>query len=475
MNKREFIKKSSVGTLGILLAPSLLKANTPQGKLRTAHIGVGNMGMEDLKAISSHPQVEVTALCDVDALNLSVAHKMHPGARIFFDYRVLLEDMADQIDAVIVSTPDHTHAPASLLAMEKNKPVYCQKPLTHYVSESRAMKKQAAEKGLVTQMGIQVHSFYDYRLATLLIQSGLIGKVHTVHAWSPKNWGYDGPVPQGEDPVPPQLNWNLWMGTSKERPYKEGFYHPGNWRKLMDYGCGTLGDMGVHIFDTPYNALELDVPRTITTHCRPSNGYGYPENNRVTYEFPGTAHTTKSLKWVWYDGPGAPDRHEDLLLPGMEAGKRTESAKAENMADKISLDAKVAAGNELPEQGAMFVGKKGRLLLPHFMQLPRMIRKGKYVDISGEIEKISREHNLGEPVRNYESEGPKHYHQFVDACLGKGRTTAPFEYAARLTETILLGTIAGRFPGETLHWDAQRARFTEDKANAYLAGEYRSF
>lgn len=474
MNKREFIKKSSVGALGIMLAPSLLKAGGPKEKLRTAHIGVGNMGMEDLKAIGSHPAVEVAALCDVDAINLSVAHKMHPGARIFFDYRTMIQEMDGQIDAVIVSTPDHTHAPASLMAMRYNKAVYCQKPLTHYVSESREMKKMAAEKGLVTQMGIQVHSFYDYRLATLLIQDGIIGKVHTVHAWSPKNWGHDGPPPQGEDPVPPQLNWGLWMGTSQERPYKEGVYHPGNWRKLMDYGCGTLGDMGVHIFDTPYNALELDVPRTITTECRPPNGFGYPERNKVSYEFPGTAHTAKTLKWIWYDGPGAPEDHPDLLLPG-RATKKDQQAKEADLADKISLDAKVAQGNELPEQGAMFVGEKGRLLLPHFMQLPRKIRKGKYVDISKEIDRLSREHGLGEPIRNYASEGPKHYHQFVDACLGKARTSAPFEYAARLTETILLGTIAGRFPGETLHWDAEAAQFKEAKANAFLAGEYRKF
>ncbi|MFT0713841.1 Gfo/Idh/MocA family protein [Flagellimonas lutimaris] len=474
MNKREFIKKSSVGALGIMFAPSILKAGFPKDKLRTAHIGVGNMGMEDLKAVSSHEAVEVIALCDVDAINLSAAHKMHPGARIFFDYRAMLEEMGDEIDAVIVSTPDHTHAPASLMAMNMNKPVYCQKPLTHYVSESREMKKMAAEKGLVTQMGIQVHSFYDYKLATLLIQSGIIGKVHTVHAWSPKNWGYDGPLPEGEDPVPDQLDWNLWLGTSKQRPYKDGMYHPGNWRKLMDYGCGTLGDMGVHIFDTPYNALELDVPRTIMTQCRPTNGFGFPENNTVTYEFPGTQYTGQSLKWIWYDGPGAPEMHEDLMLPGMEMKKDKNSA---DMSDEnsISLDAGVAGENELPEQGAMFVGTKGRLLLPHFMQLPKKIRKGKYVDISKEIAKVSEAHNLGEPIRNYATEGPKHYHQFVDACLGKDTTTAPFDYAARLTETILLGTIAGRFPGETLHWNAETAQFQEEKANKYLSGDYRDF
>lgn len=473
MNKREFIKKSSVGALGIMFAPSILKAGFPKDKLRTAHIGVGNMGMEDLKAVSSHGAVEVVALCDVDAINLSTAHKMHPGARIFFDYRAMLEEMGDEIDAVIVSTPDHTHAPASLMAMNMDKPVYCQKPLTHYVSESREMKRVAAEKNLVTQMGIQVHSFYDYKLATLLIQSGIIGKVHTVHAWSPKNWGYDGPLPEGEDPVPDQLDWNLWLGTSKKRPYKKDMYHPGNWRKLMDYGCGTLGDMGVHIFDTPYNALELDVPRTIMTECRPTNGFGFPEKNTVTYEFPGTKYTGKSLKWIWYDGPGAPEMHEDLMLPGMEMKNDKKANKKDE--NSISLDAGVAGENELPEQGAMFVGTKGRLLLPHFMQLPKKIRRGKYVDISEEIAKVSEEHNLGEPIRNYGTEGPKHYHQFVDACLGKDTTTAPFDYAARLTETILLGTIAGRFPGETLHWDAETAQFKEEKANKYLAGDYRDF
>ncbi|MDZ7605943.1 MAG: Gfo/Idh/MocA family oxidoreductase [Cyclobacteriaceae bacterium] len=134
----------------------------------------------------------------------------------------MFEEMGNEIDAVVVSTPDHTHAPASMLAMEHNKPVYCQKPLTHHVTEARAMRKIAEEKKLVTQMGIQVHSFYDYKLATLLIQAGIIGKVSTVRAWSPKNWGHDGPAPEGSDPVPESLDWNLWQGTAPERPYRKG-------------------------------------------------------------------------------------------------------------------------------------------------------------------------------------------------------------------------------------------------------------
>lgn len=477
MKRRNFVK-GTAALASTSLLPASVWALAKDGKLRTAHIGVGGMGGEDLKAISSHAQVEVAALCDVDSEKLSAASKLHPKAKLFSDYRKMLKEMENDIDAVIVSTPDHTHAPASMMAMNMNKPVYCQKPLTHHVTEARAMNQLAKEKGLVTQMGIQVHSFYDYKLATLLIQSGIIGKVSRVRAWSPKNWGYDGPVPEGADPVPENLDWNLWLGTSAERPYKKDVYHPGNWRKLMDYGCGTLGDMGVHIFDTPYNALALDVPRTIKNECRETNGFGFPENNTVTYEFPGTDYTTETLTWIWSDGPGAPEMHDDLKLPGAKGTMKDSEASGTTEAsveDKMSLDTKEAHAGELPEQGAMFIGEKGRLLLPHFMQLPKKIVDGKYVDISDEIAKVGAAHQMGEPIRNYESEGPKHYHQFVDACLGKGECTAPFSYASRLTETILLGVIAGRFPNETLHWDGINGKFKEEAANEFLDAPYREF
>ena len=244
----------------------------------------------------------------------------------------------------------------------------------------------------------------------------------------------------------------------------------------MDYGCGTLGDMGVHIFDTPYNALELDVPRTIKNECRKPTGFGYPENNVVTYEFPATKHTTETLKWVWYDGAGAPEMHEDLKLPGAKSktGKRGNNDNA-TVEEKMSLETKTTGMGELPEQGAMFIGEKGRLLLPHFMELPKKIVKGKYVDISKELAKVEKANNMGKPIRNYGSEGVKHYHQFVDACLGRGGCSAPFSYASRLTETILLGVIAGRFPNKTLHWDSENAKFSEDEANQYLESPYREF
>jgi len=441
MNKREFLKNAAaLSSLAIIPAESW--AFSADKRLRTAHIGLGGMGQADLASISSHSNVDVVALCDVDSTVLASVSSKFPNAKTYKDYRVMLKEMSKDIDAVIVSTPDHTHAPASIMAMEMNKPVYCQKPLTHYVKEARAMDKMAKDKKLVTQMGIQVHSFYDYKLATLLIQSGIVGKVHTVRAWSPKNWGYNGPVPETGDPVPANLDWNLWQGTSAERPYKDGFYHPGNWRKLVDYGCATLGDMGVHIFDTPYNALQLDVPRTIINNCRKPNGFGYPEKNMVTYEFPGTKYTADTLKWVWYDGVGADKQREDLMLPD---------------------------GADLHDQGAMFIGEKGRLYLPHFQVMPKLIVDGSYKDID-----ISQ-FKLSEPVREYSSEVHKHYHEFVDACLGKATCSAPFSYASRLTETILLGVIAGRFPNKTLHWDAKKAQFAEDDANQYLGGMYRKF
>ncbi len=429
MKRRDFLKNAAA-LASVTILPSSVWALTKNGKLRTAHIGVGGMGLSDLKSIASHPQVEVTALCDVDSVRLSKAHELYPGAKTFVDYRVLFDKIGKDIDAVIVSTPDHTHAPASMLAMQAGKPVYCQKPLTHHVSEARAMRKYAEDNNLITQMGIQCHSSDMYRKAAVLIKQGIVGKVDTVRAWSPKNWGYDGPAPVGSDPVPGSLNWNLWLGTSPERPYKEGFYHPGNWRKLLDYGCGTLGDMGVHIFDTPYTALNLDVPETIKTQCRKPTGFGHPENNVVSYEFPGTEYTADKLKWVWYDGPGAPKKHKDLKLPG---------------------------GETLPDQGAMFIGEKGRLLLPHW-DYPKLIVNGKY-----------------EPISFPEMDKADHYHQFVDACLGKDKCSASFSYAARLTESILLGVIANRFPNKTLHWDIASAKFVETGATKLLDFKYREF
>ncbi len=411
-------------------------ASSSNGKLRTAHIGVGGMGGSDLRAIASHQQVEVAALCDVDADRLAAAQMLHPDARRFRDYRELLSEMGEGIDAVVVSTPDHTHAPAAMLALQHGKPVYCQKPLTHAVFEARQLRLVAEEKGLVTQMGIQVHSSAPYRRAVKIIQSGMIGPVSQVLAWSNKNWGYDGGALTNVQAPPETLDWNLWLGTAAERPFVPSAYHPSAWRKLIDFGTGTLGDMGVHIFDTPYAALELTAPRWIKTTCRPPTHVGHPERNVVQYEFPGTPHTTDSLLWTWFDGGWAPPKLTDLDL-------------------EVPEDWKVSS-LKLPGQGALFIGEQGLMLLPHVGEAILLPEK-----------------TFSEAARP-DVQGGNHYHQWVDACRGEGTTSASFRYAGPLTEALLLGVVANRFPDTKLQWDAENLRVTNlDQANELLKPDYR--
>ncbi|MFO0905443.1 MAG: Gfo/Idh/MocA family oxidoreductase [Pirellulales bacterium] len=428
-SRRTFLQGGlAAATLAVL--PRVAPAVSPNGKLRTAHIGVGGMGGADLGAIASHAKVEVAALCDVDAGTLDAAAARHPQAKKFRDFREMIAQLGDSLDAVVVSTPDHTHAPAAMTALQAGKPVYCQKPLTHEVFEARQLREVAASKKLVTQMGIQVHSAAPYRRAVKIIQSGAIGKVSRVYAWSNKNWGYDGGPIAGEQPVPSKLDWNLWLGTAAERPYVPGVYHPGNWRKLVDFGTGTLGDMGVHIFDTPYAALQLTLPKWAKTTCRKPTGVGHPEKNVVEYEFPQTPYTTESLIWTWYDGSFAPPPSESLQLP---------------------------KGLDLPGQGALFVGEGGTMLLPHVGEA-RLFPEEKFRDYK----------------RPDVADG-NHYHEWVDACLGHGTTSAGFDYAGPLTESLLLGVVANRFPDAKLEWDAQKLTVTNlPEANALIRRKYRS-
>ena len=428
VRRRTFVQSSAA----LVIAPALVaraRAASPNGKLRTAHIGVGGMGAGDLGAIASHAQVEVAALCDVDTGRLDAARAKHPQAKTFRDYREMIASLGDTIDAVVVSTPDHTHAPAAMTALLANKPVYCQKPLTHEVFEARRLRQVAEERKLVTQMGIQVHSAAPYRRAVQMIQSGVIGKVSQVHAWSNKNWGYDGGPLAASDAKPTGLDWNLWLGTAAERPFTPGAYHPGNWRKLIDFGTGTLGDMGVHIFDTPYAACALTAPRWAKTTCRAPTGVGHPEKNVVEYEFPGTKYTTDTLVWKWYDGAFAPPKSDTLSLP---------------------------EGLTLPGQGSLFVGTEGTMLLAHVAD-PQLFPKEKFAD-----------------YKLPTVENQNHYHQWVDACRGTGTTSASFSYAGPLTEALLLGVVANRFPDQKLVWNAEAMQVTNlPEANALIKRAYR--
>lgn len=431
-SRRHFLKAS-----GAFAAFSILSsrswANSPNGRLQVAQVGVGGRGQVDLKSIVRLDNVDVVALCDVDSEALSQAATLCPKASQFRDYRKLLESMGSRIDAVLVATPDHMHAPVSMAAMELGKHVYCEKPLAHNVHENRDLRLMAEGKQLVTQLGIQNSAGIGYRMTSEYIRSGLIGKVSEVHVWSNKQWGRDEPsMASHSDLVPDKLKWDLWLGVAPEHVYKDDYYHPGNWRKLIDFGTGTLGDMGVHIFDTPYRVLELTAPNWVRTECRPPNGFSHPSKNMVEYEFPATARTTAKLKWRWYDGEYAP-------LDGIPGVKLPE-------------------GRTLPEQGCVMIGENGSLLVEHKSGPqtlpPELIRS----------------------VPRPEIEAIDHHGQWVNACLGDGQTSSPFTYGGPLCEALQLGVVANRFPGKKLKWDAKTMQVTNlAAANRYLSRVYREF
>jgi predicted dehydrogenase len=434
VNRRQFLKASAVFA-GWSILPTGAWSNPLNSRFCTAHIGVGGMGWNDLRSVASHPKVQVVGLADVNRTALE-HERMRPyqDTARFADYREMLRTLGDKIDGVVISTPDHTHYPATLMAMNMGKAVYCQKPLTHEISEAYELAALAKEKNLVTQMGIQCHSADAYRMAVDFLQQGIIGKVSKVYAWSNKNWGDDAAAYAGSDPIPEGLDWNLWLGSAPSRPYLKGKYHPSNWRKSLDFGCGTLGDMGVHIMDTPYAALKLAHPSSVKVTCREPNHFSHPTKNIAEYVFPGTKYTVDKLQFTWFDGAYAP-----------------------KTAGQINPDLELEAGKSLPAQGAMFIGEDGqRLLLPHLsapQPLPRSLLA-----------------NVTKP----QLKPTNHYHQWVDAGMGNGTCSADFEYAAPLTTGVLLGVVGNRFPGQTLQWDGDAMRFSNNEAaNKLVSRSYR--
>ena len=433
ITRRKFIRSNSA-IAGFFILPSGLRANSPNGRLTSAHIGTGGKGAVYTAQIAAHAKTQVVALCDVDRDSLEgrgrkqTGDDRYPDAKKFQDYREMFAEMGDKVDIVSVSTPDHTHYPATMAAMQLGKHVYTQKPLTNNIAEARALMTAAKKHKVFTQMGIQNQSSIAYRTATHLIRGGLIGKISKVHVWSFKNWGYDGPPHQGEDPVPAGLDWNLWLGTAPTRSFLKDKYLSMQWRRYMDFGCGTMGDMGIHIFDTPYRSLDLKPPVWAQATCRPTTGYGLPTKMMVKYGFEPSARTTSDFEWTWYEGSyGPPENKGDLGLP---------------------------KGQKLPRQGAIFIGEGGSMLLGHVAG-PRFFPRSVY-------DKLVKP-DLPRKVN--------HYDVWIDAILaGKGETSAQFDYAAPLTETVLLGVIAGRYQGQRVEWDSAKGQVTNiPEANRYVA------
>src|SRR5262245_4375682 len=296
LSRRRFLQRVGAGgAAAVLTAASWSRVRGANEKLRLASVGVGGKGWSDLTGVAASPQVTVVALCDLDDTekHMGQAATTFPDAAKLADWRRLL-DRAKEFDAVTVSDPDHPHTPLAMAAMSLGKHVFWQKPLTHTVFEARQMRLAAKKAGVVTQMGNQIQSHEAYRTAVKLVRDSVLGKVKEVHSWQAgtMRWRLVDDRPPGTDPIPATLrNWDHWLGTAPERPYKEKLYHPWSWRAWQDFSNGQLGDFGCHILDPVFTALDLTAPTTVRGESSPLNREVWSSWCTVNYEFPGTAFT----------------------------------------------------------------------------------------------------------------------------------------------------------------------------------------
>ena len=435
--RRTLLKTTA--TAGLLACPlaRIGRAAAPNSNVQHASIGVGGMGWGDVNQFASHAKARIVAICDVDTRRLAGAAKKFPNARKYQDWRELLDKEGDKVDSVNVTTPDHMHAPITMTALAMGKHVYCQKPLTHDIFQARRIAAAAKQAGVVSQMGIQLSSSIAARMSVKMLRAGAVGKVKEVFLWSnkdPSKYRPVGPRPKKTDPVPAELNWNAWCGTAPVRPYVRGVYHPTWWRGWQDFGCGWLGDMGCHIMDMPYRALGLGMPIAVHAQVEPKwrddparRVETFPTWQIVRYTFSGTDLTAgKTVDVTWSDG---------FKYPPAE------------------LQNKLLEGRKYPTQGAMVIGERGVMLMPHGAG-PRLYPSEKLKAVARP--KLKPWH---------------HYHQFIDAILGKngGKTQASFDYAGPLSEMVLLGTVVLRFPDQPLKWDAPNMKATNvPEANRHV-------
>jgi len=399
--------------------------------LRHASIGAAGQAFSDLNAFAKHPAFELVAVADVDLCRMEPLQQRFPKVRVYQDWRELLRKERAHIDSVNVSIPDHMHCAIALEAMKLGKHVYVQKPLCNTLRETRLLTDEARRRGLTTQMGIQVSSSRPQRYGEALVRSGIVGKVREVHTFSNKNWGDDKPLTDTVDAVPAPFAWDNWLGVSASRPFKRGVYHPGEWRRRVGFGTGTLGDMGCHIYSPPYRALKLTSPLSVTANGPSPSDQSWATKARVKLTYPGTEYTAGSTVDVWwYDGGELPP-------------------------DAV----REPVGARFPQQGSVVIGTDGLLVLPHGAE-PFVLPEAKMAALPP----------IDLPERD-------HYGEFVDVVLagGKGRCSASFDYAGPLTESVLIGNVAAHFPDETLEFDAKALSFPRRReANQYLTRSYRS-
>ena len=431
ITRRSFLRQTAASSLTALAFPAIIRSVNANGKLQVGVVGCNGQGLADLKDIGSHERVQFVGFCDVDTARLEPADKSFPGVAHFQDFREMFGKLGDTLDAVQVSTPDHMHAFIALDAMRRGKHVYCQKPLTHTVWESRQMRLQAEKSKVITQMGNQIHSHEAYRTGVKLLRDGAIGKIQAVHSWIGNRGnqftGLTAAPPSA--PAPATLAWDSWIGTAPLRDFAPDVYHPFKWRDWQDFGSGALGDFGCHVLDPVFTALELTAPLTVRVDNDGVNPQTWPGAQTISYVFPATPFVAgKTLPLTWYDG-----------------GRQPDSALAQMPADA-----------KLPGGGSLFIGEGGTLVLPH-VGMPKLYPEEKFATFT--IEKLP---------------GANHYHRWVDGVLANGRTSDGFHYAAPLAEAVQLGNVATRFPGAELIWDAAALRIPNNAdAERLLTKQYR--
>ncbi len=433
--RRRFLKSAGAAISAPFVLPSGSYSKPLNSMLQVAMVGADGMAYGDMKQIGSHEKAKFVGFCDIDSDRFAKADKDFPGVPHFADYVAMYEKLGDTLDAVCVAIPDHSHARASIEAMKRGKHVYCQKPLAHTVWECRQMRLWAKKARVITQMGNQIHSNLEYRLGVRLLRDGAIGKVKEIHSWvgvdGRERTAFDDRPPKSLESAPPSsVNWDLWIGPAPMRPYVADAYHPFVWRDWQDFGSGALGDFGCHILDPIFTALELTAPTTVRAAHSGTNGEVWPGPERVHYSFPGTKFTANNLKITWHDGRLQPAKELALMPPDLN----------------------------LPKGGSLIIGELGNLVLPHVAG-PRMYPLEKF---------------QGYPYPK-DVKALEHRHVWIDHIFSGEPTSDGFDYAGPLAETVQLGNIAARFPGESLKWDAKNMKIAgKPEAEKLLTKTYRA-
>ena len=446
--RRTFLAGAAAATAGFTIVPRHVLGGqatpAPSDKLNIAAVGIGGMGKSNLKRCEDE---NIVALCDVDFGLADPVFEKYPAAKRYRDYRVMLDEQKD-IDAVIVATPDHTHAVIAMAAMARKKHVYVQKPLTHSVYEARLLTETARKYGVATQMGNQGHSGEGIRLLCEWVWDGAVGPIREAHAWTNRPvWpqGIEVDRPTGTPEVPAGLDWDLWLGPARSRPYHPT-YHPAKWRAWCDFGTGSLGDMACHIVDPLFWALKLKYPVSVEANVSkywqaffeeaPSKNETYPRSSIVRFRFPAR-EKMPPVSLTWWDGGLMPARPA-----GLEPGRR--------MGD---LDG-----------GILLIGKKGAILANCYGESPRIVPESS-------MKKYKRPRKTLERIPEG-SDG--HEKDWIRACKGGKPASSNFEYSGPLSETVLMGNLAVRYPGRELFWNGEAMEVTNDPdANAYVRREYR--